>query len=315
MSIRALAAVIALGLAAAAQAQGPVYKIIVPFPPGGASDITSRILAEHMGPALGGSVIVENRPGGGAVIGYELGARSPADGQTMLNVFPSFVINPQLRKVNFDPVKDFRAIGQTMSLPMAIAVTPSVPANNLQELIALARAKPGSLAYGTPGPGTTQHVVGEMMKLAFQANITHAPFQGSAPALTSLAGGHLPMVIANVAEIAPFVRNGKARAIVVTTAARTDVLPEVPTLREAGYPELEATNWAGLVVPAATPPAAIARLNAALVRALGVMAVQEKFKAQGMNPISGTPEQFSALIQSESARYAKVIREAAVKVD
>jgi tripartite-type tricarboxylate transporter receptor subunit TctC len=290
-------------------------RIIVPFPPGGAADITSRVLAEHMRQGLGQAMIIENRPGGGAVIGYELAARAAGDGHTMLVVFPSFVINPSFRRVAYDPIKDFRAVGQASSLPMAIAVSLSVPAKSLDELIALARAKPGTLAYGTPGIGTTHHVWGEMFRLAAGINIAHAPFQGGGPAITAAAGGHLPMVVGNVTEIGPSAKSGKVRALVVTTAERDPGLPDVPTMREAGYPALEATNWSGYVVPAATPPAAISRLSAELVRALRSAEVEEKFRAQGMSPTPGTPEAFAAFLQSEQSRYAKVVREAGVKAD
>lgn len=322
MSARILVAAIvavATGLIGTVQAQSfpsKAVRIVLPFPPGGAGDITSRILAENMAKGLGQPVIVDNRPGAGAVIGYELVARAPGDGHTILVVFPSFVINPAIRRgLSYDPIKDFKAVGQTMWLPMAIAVNPSVPARSLQELIALARAKPGEIAYGTPGAGTIQHVVGEMFRLAVNINILHAPYQGGAPALTAVAGGHIPMVVSNVTEIAPFAKSGKVRPLVVTTPERAEALPDVPTLRESGYPELEATNWSGLVVPSATPPSAIARLNAELVRALRNAEVQEKFKAQGMFPSSGTPEQFATLLQSEATKYARVVREAGVKVD
>jgi tripartite-type tricarboxylate transporter receptor subunit TctC len=291
-------------------------RIVVPFPPGGAADITSRVLSEHLAKGLGQPVLVENRPGGSTIIGSEVVARSPADGHTLLVVFPSFIINPALRKeMPFDPLKDFKAVGQTMSVPMAIAVNPSVPAKSLEELIALARARPGELSYGTPGIGTTHHVMGEMLKLAAKINITHAPFQGGGPALVAVTGGHITMMYGNATEIAPSVKSGKLRAIVVTSAERADVLPDVPTMREAGYPELEATNWSGLVVPAATPPAAIARLSAELMRALRSADVQDKFRSNGMSPAPTTPEQFGAFLQSESVRYAKVVREAGVKAD
>ncbi|HYS76835.1 MAG TPA: tripartite tricarboxylate transporter substrate binding protein [Burkholderiales bacterium] len=291
-------------------------RIIVPFPPGGAADVTSRLLGEHMARGLGQSVIAENRPGAGAVIGYELAARAPGDGHTLLVMFPSFVINPAVKQgLKYDPLKDFKAVGQTISLSMAFAVNPSVPAKSIQELIALARAKPGEIAYGTPGAGTTHHVIGEMFRLAAKINIVHAPFQGEAPALTAAAGGHIPMVFVNASAVAPFAKSGKIRPLAVTTPERADVLPDVPTIREAGYPEIESTNWSGLVVPAATPPSAISRLNAELVRALRNAEVQEKLKAYGMSPAPGTPEQFGAFLQSEAARYAKAVREAGINAD
>jgi len=308
-----------VGLVTAVHAQSfpsKSLRIIVPFPPGGAADLTSRLLGEHMGKALGQAVIAENRPGAGAVIGYELAARAPADGHTLLVVFPSFVINPAVKQgLKYDPLKDFKAVGQTISVPMVFAVHPSVQAKSLQELIALARAKPGEIAYGTPGAGTTHHIIGEMFRLAAKINVVHVPFQGGGPAITAAAGGHIPMVLSNVNEIAPFTRSGKIRSLAVTTPERAELLPDVPTVREAGYPEIESTNWSGLVVPVTTPPSAISRLNAELVRALRNTEVQEKLKTYGMSPAPGTSEQFGAFLQSEAARYAKVVREAGIKAD
>ncbi len=307
------------GLVSAVHAQSfpsKSLRIIVPFPPGGAADITSRLLGEHMAKGLGQAVIAENRPGAGAVIGYELAARAPGDGHTLLVVFPSFIIQPAVKQgLQFDPLKDFKAVGQTISLSMAFAVNPSVPAKSIQELVALARAKPGEIAYGTPGAGTTHHVIAEMFRLAANINIVHAPFQGEIPALTAATGGHIPMVFVNASAVAPFAKSGKMRALAVTTPERAEVLPDVPTMRELGYPEVESTNWSGLVVPSATPQSAISRLNAELVSALRDAEIQEKLKTYGMSPAPGTPEQFAALLQSESARYAKVVREAGIKAD
>jgi tripartite-type tricarboxylate transporter receptor subunit TctC len=315
-------AVLLISLAAvfsAVQAQPFPSKplhIIVPFPPGGAADVTSRLLGEQMAKGLGQPVIVDNRPGAGAVIGYELGARSLGDGHTLLVVFPSFVINPAVKPgVKYDPLKDFRAVGQTISVPMVFAVNPSVPARSLGELVALARAKPGTIAYGTPGAGTTHHVIGELFRLTAHIDIVHAPFQGGGPAITAAVGGHIPMVLANVSEVVSFAKGGKMRPLAVTTAERAEAMPEVPTVREAGYPEVESTNWSGLVAPASTPPAAIARLNTELGEALRNAEVREKFKTYGMTPAPGTPEQFGAFLQSEAARYAKVVREAGIKAD
>ena len=291
-------------------------RIVVPFPPGGAADISGRVLAELMGKSLGQSVVVENRPGGSTIIGSEVVARAPADGYTMLVVFPSFIVNPSMRStMPFDPLKDFKAVGQVLAVPMAIGAAMSLPAKNLQELIALARAKPGELSYGTPGLGTTHHVMGEMLKQAAKINIIHAPFQGGTQSLTAVSGGHIQLVYGNAAEIAPAVKGGKVRPIVVTSAERVDLLPDTPTMRESGYPELEAVNWAGLVVAAATPPAVIARLNAELVAALRNPELHAKFKSYGMIPTPSTPEQFGAFLQSESARYAKAVKEAGVKAE
>jgi tripartite-type tricarboxylate transporter receptor subunit TctC len=243
------AALLAAGLLGTVHAQtfpSKPVRIIVPFPPGGTADLTSRVLAEHLAKGLGQPVIAENRPGAGAVIGYELAARAAGDGHTLLVIFPSFVINPSVKpNLKYDPLKDFRAVGQTISVPMVFAVNPSVPAKTLAELVALARAKPGTIAYGTPGAGTTHHVIGETFRLAANINIVHAPFQGGGPAITAAAGGHIPMVLGNASEVVPFAKNGKMRPLAVTTAERADVFPEVPTVREAGYPEVDATNWSG----------------------------------------------------------------------
>jgi tripartite-type tricarboxylate transporter receptor subunit TctC len=198
---------------------------------------------------------------------------------------------------------------------MAFAVHPSVPARSLKELIALARARPGEISFGTPGVGTTQHVLGELFALTVKVKITHVPYAGLAPANTALAGGHISMVITNLVEMTPFATAGKVRPLVVTTAERAEGFPNVPTIREAGYPGLEATNWSGFVAPAATPAPVIARLNSEIVRALRIPDVQEKFKAQGMSATPNAPEQFAALLQSESARYAKVVREAGIKAE
>ena len=290
-------------------------RIIVPFPPGGASDATSRIIGEQIAKPLGQPVIVENRPGAGATIGYDLGAKAAPDGHTITIVFPSFVVNPSVRKVNYDPLKDFRPVTQALETPMVYAVHPTVPAKTFKELIALARARPGELGYGTPGIATTHHVLTELVAQTLKVKFTHVPYAGSGPAMIALVGGHIPMMAGNVLEVAPHVATGKIRAIVVSTASRAEQLPNVPTFREVGHPELEATNWAGFVVPAATPAAVVARLNSEIVRALRLPDVQEKLRGQGITAVPSTPEQFAALLQAESARYAKVVREANIRAE
>ena len=309
---------VALTFAASLHAQtfpSKPLRIIVPFAAGGAADLTSRMLGEHLSKALGQPVLVDNRPGAGAVIGYELGAKSPPDGHTLLIVYPSFVINPSIRRVQYDPIKDLRAVGQISSLPMTIAVHPSLPVKTMKELVALARSKPGEISYGTPGVGTIQHVLGELFQRTTGAKMVHVPYSGLALALPALVGGHIMTVVGNVFEIAPFVKGGKVRTIVVSTESRSELLPGVPTMREAGFPELEATNWAGYVVPAATPQAAVTRLNTELVRIVRLAEIQEKFRSQGQSPVPSTAEQFASLLQSESVRYSKVVREAGIKAE
>ena len=312
-----LVALVCAALPAAAQAPYPSkpLRVILPFPPGGSTDIVARLIGQKLTEAWGQPVLVDNRPGAGAVIGYELGAKSPPDGHTLLIVYPSFVINPSIRRVQYDPIKDLRAVTQISSLPMTIAVHPSLPVKTMKELVALARAKPGEISYGTPGVGTIQHVIGELLQGTSGAKMVHVPYSGLAIALPALIGGHIMTVVGNVFEVAPFVKGGKVRTIVVSTSSRSGLLPDVPTMREAGFPELEATNWAGYVVPAATPQAAVTRLNTELVRIVRLAEIQEKFRAQGQSPVPSTSEQFASLLQSESVRYSKVVREAGIKAE
>ncbi len=319
MHARLVALLCGIAFTGAASAQTfPVkpLRIVVPFAPGGAADIMARVLGENMSKGLGQPVIIENKPGAGAVIAYEYVAKAPADGYTLLVVFPSFVINAFVRSgLQYQPLRDFKAVGQTISLPMAIAVHPSLPVKSLKDLIALARSRPGELGYGTPGAGTTHHFVGEMLGVAANVKFNHVPYPGGGLQVTATAGGHVPIAIANVTEIAPFVKIAKVRALVVTADERAESLPDVPTYREAGFPQLSITNWAGLMVPAATPPAIIARLNAELVNSLRSAAIQEKLKVQGMFTTPGAPEQFDALLKTESLRYAKAVKDAGIKLD
>jgi len=291
-------------------------RIVVPFPPGGSADTSSRILGEHMAKRLGQPVIIENRPGGGTVIGAQFVQRAVPDGYTVLVVYPSFVINPTVRpSVAAYTIADFRAVGSMISLPMVIAVNPAFPAKTLADLVAYARAQPGAVAYGTPGPASTHQIVMEMFRLAAGIQLTHAPYQGGAPAVTAAIGGHTPMACVNVNEVAQHVKSGKLRALVVTTRERAQSLPEVPTFGESGFPQLEATNWSGLVAPAATPAPVIAQLNAALNAALREPDVLERFKVHELIATPGAPAEFDAFLKAESARYAKVIREAGIKAE
>jgi tripartite-type tricarboxylate transporter receptor subunit TctC len=313
------AAAVALGVAAgAAQAQtfpSKPLRIIVPFTAGGNSDLTSRMLAEPLNKALGQPVIVDNRPGAGAVIGYEIGAKAPPDGHTLTIVYPSFIINPSIRRVQYDPLKDFRPVTQAISLPMMIAVHPSLPVTTFKEYVALARTRPGEISYATPGVGTIQHVLGELIKQTMKINLTHVPYSGFALGMPALAGGHVVSAVGNVFDVSPYVQTGRVRAIVVTSPARTELLPNVPTMREAGFPEFEAMNWGGFVVPAATPTAAVTRLNSELVRILKTPEIQDKFRAQGQTAVPSTPEQLASLLQSESARYSKTIKAAGIRAE
>ena len=312
----ALVAAIVLGVGTNAAAQefpAKPVRIVVPFPAGGSFDIMSRMLAQRM--QLGQNVIVENRPGGGTVIGTEYVARQP-DAHTVLCIGPSFTMHHALRsKVPFDTARDFKAVTQAIGLPMIVAVHASLPVRSMKDYIALAKARPGEMTYGTSGPGTSHNMLGEALNLAANVKITHTPYQGEAPAVIAAAGGHITGVLVNVFSVAPHVKSGKLRGLAVTSPERDALVPDVPTAREVGYPQIEAINWAGYVVPAGASAASIARLNAEIVKHLNSAEVRESLKAQGLMAMPSTPEQFAALIKSDGERYTRIAKAANVRLD
>jgi tripartite-type tricarboxylate transporter receptor subunit TctC len=291
-------------------------RIVVPFPAGGSFDVTARILAQRMQTAMGQNVIVENRPGGGTVIGTEYVARQPPDGYTMLMIGPSFTSHKALRsKLAFDTDRDFQAVSQVIGLTMGIAVNPSLPARSMKDLVALAKARPGQVSCGTSGPGTSHHLLLEALNLASRIDITHTPFQGAAYAVPAAVGGHITALLLNISDMAPFIKIGKLRALVVTSKQREADLPDVPTAAETGHPEIEAINWSGFVVHSAVPAAVVTRLNQETVNALNLADVRELLRAQTVMATPGTPAEFGALIKSDAERYRRIIREANVKLE
>jgi tripartite-type tricarboxylate transporter receptor subunit TctC len=289
-------------------------RIVVPFPAGGSFDVVARIVAQRM--QLGQTVLVENRPGGGTVIGTEYVARQPGDGHTILSIGPSFTMHHAVRsKVPFDTEKDFKAVALAMGLTMAVSVNPSLPVKTMKEYIALARARPGEISYGTSGPGTSHNMLGEAIKLAQKVNIVHTPYQGEVPAVTAAVGGHITGVLVNLFSTAPFMKSGRLRGLAVTSTERDALVPDVPTAREAGVPEIEAINWNGYIVHSATPAAAITRLNAEINKVLTTPDVRELMRTQGMIAAPGAAEQFAALLKSDGARYSRIAREANVRLD
>ena len=291
-------------------------RIVVPFPAGGSFDITARILAQRMQAGLGQNVIVENRPGGGTVIGTEYVVRQPADGYTVLMIGPSFTSHAALRsKLPFDTDRDFKAISQVIGLTMGVAVNPSLPAKNMREFVALGKARPGEISCGSSGPGTSHHLLIEALRLASKIDIVHAPYQGAAYAVPAAVGGHITALLLNISDMAPFIKSGKLRLLVVTSQQREDSVPDVPTAREAGHSEIEAINWSGFVIHSATPAGAIARLNAETVKALNMPEVRDSLRVIAVVPTPGTPEEFAALIKSDGERYRRIIREANVRVE
>ncbi|HTP96145.1 MAG TPA: tripartite tricarboxylate transporter substrate binding protein [Burkholderiales bacterium] len=312
MTGRITLALIALALAPLCAAQSyptrPV-RMVVPFAAGGSTDIVGRTVAQKLTEALGATFIVDNRPGGSTMIGTELVAKAPPDGYTLLVVPAPFTINPSLQpKVPYDALADFTPITLINTTPLVLAVNPGVPARSVKELIALARAKPGVLNYGSSGIGGSNHLAGELFNAMARVSIMHVPYKGNAPALADLVGGHVDLVYNGLTSALPLIQAGKIRALAVTGLQRSSVLPDVPTLNESGLKGFEAIAWNGLAAPAKTPPEIIARLNAGVVRALAAPEVKERLRAEGSDPVGSKPEEFARFLRAEIAKWAKVIK-------
>ena len=290
-------------------------RFISPFAPGGATDTLGRVLAPPLGRTLGQNVIVENRPGASTVIGTELVARAPADGYTMLVMSPSYTVNPFVRKLPYDPVRDFTGVTRLAMTAMVIAAHPSVPAKNLKELVALARARPGMLTYATSSVIGAQRIAAELFRTAAKIEWTHVPYNGGAPATLAAVGGHTTLLVSNVIEVAPNVRAGRLRALAVTTLARSDVLPEVPTIAESGYPGFDAGNWFGIVVRSGTPKPIVDRLNTEILRALELPEVRDPLVRLGLSPSPTTPEQFTAYVRAEMERNGAIAKSIGLKIE
>ena len=291
-------------------------RLIVPYSPGAGTDAISRILAQKLSDSLGQQMIVDNRPGAGGTIGTEIVAHSAPDGYTLLFAPTSHAINPNLyTKLPFDTQKDFVPISVVASLPVVLAVEASVPARNVAELVALAKSRPGQLTMASSGNGSVFHLTGEMFKGAAGVNILHVPFKGGAPAVTALIAGQVSMAFETSVTLVPHIKSGKLRPLAVASARRISILPEVPTLAEAGYPGILSENWYGLYAPAGTPKEAVARLYTELERAIHSPDVRDKLAQQGAEIRENTPEQTAAFLNAEMAKWARVIRDSGAKVD
>lgn len=312
------AAATALAPSAAAQAfPTKQIRMVVTFPTGGAPDILARTISEKLDPAWGQTMIVDNKPGAGGNIGAEFVARAPADGHTLvMGTVGTHSINGSLyAKIPYDMVKDFAPVTLIASTPNLLVVNNDVPARNLQELIALARAKPGTLTYGSPGIGTSVHVSGELFNSMAGVKTTHVPYKGRQMAIPDLLGGNITMMFDNMPSAIPVVREGKLRAIGVTSAKRSPSAPEIPTIAEQGLPGFEATSWFAVFAPAGTPKPVVDRLHAEIVRIFNLPDVQAKMRTLGLDPILGGPEDLARTQQSEIAKWAKVIRDSGAKAE
>ena len=308
------AAVAAALVGTPSHAQAPkTVKIVVPFPAGGSADILARVLGEEIGKQNGPSMVVENRPGAGASIGYEVLAHAAPNGGTLGIISNSFVINPLVRKVNYDPFADFAPVCRLVDLPQVIVVNASSPYRSLGDLIAAARAKPGELTFGALGPAATQHIAVEQLKLLSKANFTYVPYPGGAPAITALLGGHITAVLQNYSEAIEQMKAGKLRALAVTTPARMDSLPDVPTVAELGFAGYTAVAWFGIAAPAKTPKEMLDPLAAQLTATVQAPVVKAKLVDLQMYPALACGASFMTQICSSSDAYAPIIRDAHLK--
>jgi len=318
LSMVGLALALSSPLAAVAQTW-PVkpVRFVLGFPPGGGSDILGRIVAARMQEQMGHAVVIENRPGASGNIAAGLVAKAPPDGYTIyLAQIAAVAISPSLfSKLGYDPVRDFAPISLIATGPNVLVVNPALPVKNVKELIALARRQPGEMNYASVGPGSIQHLAGESFNLLAGVKTVHVPYKGSSPAGLDLMGGQVSFMFDSTPPIAAFLKAGRMRALAVTTASRSALLPEVPTVAESGLAGFDFSTWWGLMAPAGTPRPVIDRLNAELGKALQHPDARERILGVGAEPKHTTPEAFGALIRSELARWAKVIKAADVKVD
>ena len=288
-----------------------------PFPPGGGTDLISRTLAQKLSEAWGQQVLVDNRPGGGGTLGLAVAAKSPADGyNVVLGQLANVGIAPALySKLPYDPVRDLAPVTLVLSAPLILVAHPSLPANNVKELIALARAKPELITFGSPGNGTTGHLAAEMIKSATGVKMTHIPYKGASPAITDLMGGQIAIYVSTIPPALPLIKSGRLKALGVTSAKRAPALPDVPTIAESGLPGYEVTNWYGVMVPAGVPKDILGKLHTEIVRILKLPDVQKRFQGEGGTVTPDTPEQFAAFIKSEIAKWGKAVKDSGARVD
>jgi tripartite-type tricarboxylate transporter receptor subunit TctC len=317
MSIRVLVALLCFFVSSAwAQYPNRPLKLIVPFPPAGATDIVGRIVAQKLGERLGQPVVVENRPGAGGSLGSDLAAKSPSDGYTILIATTStHSVGPVLQKLPYDPIRDFAPITQVANIPNVLVVSPKLPVKDLKGLVALAKAQPGRLNYSSSGIGTIIHLNGELFKMLAKVDMVHVPYKGTQLAIPDLANGSVAMMVDSLASALPSIRSGNVRPLALEAPQRSALLPEVPTFAEAGMPEFDLAVWFGMFAPAGTPPEIVARLQREVVAGLKAPDLLERFEAVGAQPVGSSPEQFVARIRADSARWAEVIKAANVKAE
>ncbi len=292
-------------------------RIVVPYPPGGASDVTARVLAAKLTESLKQNVVVENRPGANGILALEAVAKAPADGYTLLmaNLGPNAINAGVYQKLPYDSIKDFTPITLTSVVPLVVLVTPALPVKSMSELIAYAKANPGKLSYASAGNGASNHLAGEMIKGMTGIRMTHVPYKGDAPGMPDVIAGTVSMMFPTVVAGMPQVKSGAMRALAVTSARRIGSLPDLPTVSESGIPGFEAVSWGGVMGPAGLPADIVARLNADIVRILKLPDVAEKLSSLGAEIVGSTPDDFATYLRAEIAKWGKVARDNNIRLD
>jgi tripartite-type tricarboxylate transporter receptor subunit TctC len=317
---RISAALILIAASSLAFAQGyparPV-RIVIPFPPGQATDVIGRVVAQKLGDVLGKSFVVENRPGANGIVGVDSVAKAAPDGYTLLvTASGSLVINPSLySKLPYEPLKELAPIALLGLVPLVVVSHPSLSAKSISQLIALAKAKPGTLSYGSSGPGSAQHLAMELLKWKTGMDLLHVPYKGSAPATNDLVGGQIPLMFDTIASSLPLIKDGRVTALAVGLAKRSIVLPDVPTMDEAGVQGFEVSGWSGMLAPARTPPAIVQQLNEEVLKILSQPETKERIVKLGLEPSSTTTEEFGAFMKTETAKWAQAVKLSGVKAD
>ncbi len=312
--LQAAGLVLALSTAAAAQDYPTKpLRLIIPFPPGGSNDVVGRMIATHLGERLGKQVVVDNRSGAGGVIGTEIAANSPPDGYTLLVISIAHSVNPWLYRLNYDPLKSFTPVGILASGPNVLAVNPALPVNSVKELVALAKQKPGDIQYASAGVGSFQHLGGELFKLEAGVDMLHVPFKGGGPAMIDVIGGHTKLLFSSLVQTTPHIKSGKLKALATGGAKRSPVLPDVPTVKEAGVPTYEAVNWWGIVAPAGTPQPIIEKVHKELTAVQASPEVQKQFSSEGAEIVQMSPAEFGAFMEKEMKKWERVVKEGNIK--
>lgn len=309
-----IAAAMTAGFAQAQEFPSKPIRWIIPYAPGGATDITARIMAPHLTQGLGQQVVVENRAGGAAIPGFDLVAKAPADGYTWLLANIAFGANPALfKKLPYDPERDFTPVSKVAVVPMVVTVHPSLPVKNLNDLIALARQHPGKLNYGSAGNGSANHLTTEVFRSYTKVDIVHVPFKGGGPAVSALVAGQIDMLFATISSSSPYIKAGRLRALALTNYKRSSTLPEVPTLQELGLKDYNVNEWQALVLPGNAPKAIVERVNKETAAALADAKIKARLVDLGAEAESSTPEEAVAFIRKELALWRKVVKEAGIQ--